>query len=54
MYKYDIACKTIGCLNEGIVINVPNPDVEPTIICGPCGLQITDYVQTDFIEDAEN
>jgi len=32
-------------------MNVPNPDAEPFIICGPCGKQITDYVQTDYIEE---
>ena len=40
---YIVTCHTKGCSNDGIGIEVINP--EPTVICGGCGQEITDKVE---------
>jgi hypothetical protein len=40
---YIVTCHTKGCSNDGIGIEVINP--EPTVICGGCGVVITDKVE---------
>jgi hypothetical protein len=43
---YIVTCHTEGCTNDGIGIEVVNP--EPTVICGGCDVVITDKV---LVED---
>jgi hypothetical protein len=38
-----VTCHTEKCSNDGIGIEVVNP--EPTVICGGCGIEITDKVE---------
>jgi hypothetical protein len=40
--NYDATCHTSGCHNEGITFTVPADVHEQRIICGPCGIRITD------------
>jgi hypothetical protein len=40
---YIVTCHTENCLNNGIAIEILDP--EPTVICGPCGQEITDKVE---------
>ena len=42
--NYIATCRTKGCENENIGIEVPAAAVDPTVYCGPCGNQITDLV----------
>lgn len=39
---YICTCHTTDCVNNGIGIEILDP--EPTVICGPCGVEITDKV----------
>ena len=36
-------CHTLGCFNDGIGIEILDPS--PTVICGVCGVEITDKVE---------
>jgi hypothetical protein len=38
-----VTCHTPNCENDNIGIEVINP--EPTVICGACGVEITDKVE---------
>lgn len=40
-----VTCKTEGCGNKDIAlkVNVPN-EPDPRVVCGPCGVDITDKV----------
>jgi hypothetical protein len=40
---YIVTCHTEGCENNGIGIEVLDP--MPTVICGACGIEITDKVE---------
>jgi hypothetical protein len=40
---YIVTCHTTACENENIGIEFIDP--EPTVICGPCGQEITDKVE---------
>lgn len=42
--NYDVTCRTEGCGNSGILINILAPIVDPNIYCGVCGQPITDVV----------
>jgi hypothetical protein len=42
---YIVTCHTVGCENKDIGIEVVDP-VE-TVICGPCGQEITDKQQVN-------
>lgn len=35
-----VTCRTVGCENEGYTLVLSQPG--HSIICGPCGVQITD------------
>jgi len=39
---YRVTCRTPDCHNEGATITVPGDPIEPYVVCGPCGQQITD------------
>jgi hypothetical protein len=39
---YEVVCHTPGCGNEGYALHVPGYGAEPAIVCGPCGVAITD------------
>jgi hypothetical protein len=41
--NYLVTCHTSGCENENIEIEFLDP--LPTVICGPCGNEITDKVE---------
>ena len=42
-----VTCETVGCANEGIPIEVPEPDPEDiagwTVVCGVCGATLHDH-----------
>jgi hypothetical protein len=40
---YIVICHTAGCENENIGIEFVDP--APTVICGVCGVEITDKVE---------
>ena len=40
---YIVTCHTTGCENENIAIQFVDP--ADTVICGPCGQEITDIVE---------
>jgi ribosomal protein S27E len=40
---YLVTCHTSECENENIAIKFPDP--ADTVICGPCGNEITDKVK---------
>jgi hypothetical protein len=40
MMNYIVTCHTENCENENIGIELIDP--APTVICGPCGVEITD------------
>jgi len=42
--KLTVTCKTDKCENSNIGIELEDP--EATVICGPCGQEITDKVET--------
>ena len=44
VYEYDVLCRTIGCENENIIIRIQTDAEPPTVICGPCGAEITDII----------
>jgi hypothetical protein len=37
-----VTCRTDGCINENIAI--PFETIGDTVVCGPCGVVITDIV----------
>jgi ribosomal protein S27E len=41
--KLTVTCHTTGCENENIGIEFVDPS--DTVICGPCGVVITDKVE---------
>jgi hypothetical protein len=41
--NYVVTCNTNNCGNNGIKISLIDP--EPTVICGVCGVEITDKVE---------
>jgi hypothetical protein len=41
---YNVTCHTENCENANITILVEAMKVDPVIVCGPCGVQITDVV----------
>jgi hypothetical protein len=41
----NVTCRTENCENKDIVIEFIDPS--PTIICGPCNVEITDKVVVD-------
>lgn len=42
-YNYEGSCGTAGCMNYGVLIDVPSVDgVLQQVVCGPCGIQFTD------------
>jgi hypothetical protein len=40
---YICTCHTTGCENENIGIEILDPS--PNVVCGPCGIEITDKVE---------
>jgi hypothetical protein len=42
--NYLCTCHTENCENNGIGIEIFDP--AETVICGPCGVEITDKVET--------
>lgn len=40
---YLVTCHTVGCENENISIEIVDP--ANTVICGVCGVEITDKVE---------
>lgn len=40
---YICTCHTKGCENENIGIEIVDP--ADTVLCGPCGVEITDKVE---------
>ncbi|CAB4168367.1 hypothetical protein UFOVP1654_10 [uncultured Caudovirales phage] len=42
---YIVTCRTPNCENENLGIEIMDP--EPTVICGACGIEITDKVQVN-------
>lgn len=40
-----VTCHTTGCENENIAIEILEP--AETVICGPCGIEITDKVNPE-------
>lgn len=42
IFNFDVTCHTEGCENENIVIDIQTPEEQPIVICGPCGIEITD------------
>ena len=43
-----VTCHTSGCGNKNISIEILDP--EPTVICGVCGVEITDKVEQSASE----
>ena len=43
---YSVTCHTTGCENENIGIEI----IEPLeiVICGPCGVEITDKIKYEI------
>lgn len=39
--EFAVTCHTQGCENEGIEITVMAVADNPTVVCGPCGADIT-------------
>lgn len=46
--QFDVACHVAGCENDGIVIAVTAPLIDPIVVCGPCGTLIN---QVSIITD---
>lgn len=44
MHLFDVICHIDGCENSEITITITVPDVDPMVVCGPCGNEITDIV----------
>jgi hypothetical protein len=42
--EYNVTCHTEGCQNAEITLLITAPTVEPYILCGVCGIEITDVV----------
>jgi transcription elongation factor Elf1 len=40
--EYQVTCRTEGCENSDITINIQAPKENAHIVCGVCGQQITD------------
>jgi hypothetical protein len=43
--EYNVTCHTVGCENAEITLLITAPTVEPYIVCGVCGIEITDVVE---------
>lgn len=39
-----VTCRTGGCINQDVPLDVPIAEENPHVICGPCGNQITDII----------
>jgi hypothetical protein len=50
--KYQVTCETLGCGNGNIAIIIEAPSVDASFICGSCGQQILNYINTE--EATEN
>jgi hypothetical protein len=44
MAMFSATCKTDGCENSNIAIEIQAVKAEPFIICGPCGQRIEDVI----------
>ena len=44
MAMFSATCKTTGCENLDISIEIQAVKTEPFIICGPCGQRIEDVI----------
>lgn len=44
LFQFNVTCHTEGCENADIVIEISSFDEVPTVVCGPCAVQITDVV----------
>jgi hypothetical protein len=42
--EYNVTCHTVGCENAEITILISAPTESPYIVCGVCGIEITDVV----------
>jgi len=43
--EYNVTCHTVGCENADITLLISAPTNDPYIICGVCGIEITDVVE---------
>lgn len=50
MNKFEVVCEKDGCDNNGINIEILNPDEHPYVICGVCGNNITNIKFIKTIE----
>ena len=39
---YKVTCKTTGCPNSFLAVDVISETFPENVVCGPCGNQITD------------
>lgn len=44
MLDFTVTCRTAGCDNGDILIDITVEDAEPIVICGVCSVTITDIV----------
>lgn len=44
IFSFDVTCHNDECQSAEIVITIETPEEEPIVICGPCGVEITDIV----------
>ena len=42
--EYEVTCHTVGCENAEITLLITAPTESPYIVCGVCGIEITDVV----------
>ena len=42
LYVYKVTCKTDGCPNSYLKVDVISETLPTNVICGPCGNQILD------------
>ena len=47
MQNFEVTCRVTGCVNEDSTIPIIATATNPFIVCGPCGVQITDIVKIE-------
>ena len=44
LLSYEATCKSIGCGNEDITLEIQAPEEDFTVLCGVCAKEITQVV----------
>ena len=42
LHKYVVVCHTSGCENDNLPIEIESEDTPPIVVCGACGIEVTD------------